>query len=205
MRRRLPSTLPPPGVDRVPEDPRTPRLVAERPDSAAHLGFASELFADPEVAATLWPAHLGGPRTPAQTRSVFDRDLDHWQRHGFGQWWWRLGEDGDLVARGGLQWTMVGGEAAIEVGWAVLPQRWNEGFATELADASIAVGFDGLHLESIVAYTLVTNVASRRVMEKSGFAYERQVRHLDLPHVVYRLSSSAYATQAAMTKTRNAP
>ena len=131
--------------------------------------------------------HLGGPRTVAQTRSVFDRDLDHWDRHGFGQWWWRLGDDGELVARGGLQWTMVGGEASIEVGWAVPPQRWNQGIATELAEASLAVGFDRLGLDSIVAYTLVTNAASRRVMEKSGFGYERRVRHLDLPHVVYRL------------------
>jgi [ribosomal protein S5]-alanine N-acetyltransferase len=187
LRRGLPSTLPPPGARPSPGDPRTTRLVAERPDPDAHLEFASQLFAHPQVAATLWPAHLGGPRTVAQTRSVFDRDLDHWDRHGFGQWWWRLGDDGELVARGGLQWTMVGGEASIEVGWAVLPQRWNEGFATELAEASIAVGFDHLGLDSIVAYTLDTNEASRRVMEKSGFGYERRVRHLDLPHVVYRL------------------
>jgi ribosomal-protein-alanine N-acetyltransferase len=176
VQRRLPSTLPPPSARPFPGDPRTDRLVAERPDAEAHLEFASQLFAHPDVAATLWPAHLGGPRTVAQTRSVFDRDLDHWDRHGFGQWWWRLGDDGDLVARGGLQWTMVAGEASIEVGWAVLP-------------ASIAVGFETLGLDSIVAYTLVTNTASRRVMEKSGFGYERRVRHLDLPHVVYRLTA----------------
>lgn len=204
MGRQLPSTLPPPGEHPFAGDPRTLRLVAERPAVDSHLDFAAQLFADPRVAATLWPAHLGGPRTAAQTRSVFDRDLDHWDRHGFGQWWWRLGDDGDLVARGGLQWTMVGGEASIEVGWAVLPRRWNEGLATELAGASLEVGFDELRLDSIVAYTLVTNCASRRVMEKSGFSYEREVRHLDLPHVVYRLSSSTYA-QAAVTKIRNAP
>lgn len=119
---------------------------------------------------------------------MFERDVAHWERHGFGQWWWRHGEDGELVARGGLQWTMVSGEAAIEVGWAVLPQRWNGGVATELAEASIAVGFETLGLDSIVAYTLVDNAASRRVMEKAGLVYERPVRHLDLPHVLYRLS-----------------
>ena len=191
MRRRLPSTLPQPAARPSPDDPRTGRLAAERPDPVAHLDFAARLFADPEVAASLWPAHLGGPRTVAQTRSVFDRDLDHWERHGFGQWWWRLGEDGDLVARGGLQWTMVGGETSIEVGWAVLPQAWNQGIATELAAASLAVGFDELGLDSIVAYTLVNNGASRRVMEKSGFMFEREVLHLDLPHVVYRMRAPA--------------
>jgi [ribosomal protein S5]-alanine N-acetyltransferase len=192
MGRLLPNTLPPPGARPCPADPRTPRLVAERPDLGAHLDFAALLFADRQVAATLWPAHLGGPRTGAQTRSVFDRDLDHWERHGFGQWWWRLAAGGELVARGGLQWTMVGGEASIEVGWAVLPEHWNEGIATELASASLSVGFDYLGLDSIVAYTLVTNGPSRRVMEKSGLAYEREVRHLDLPHVVYRMRAPAH-------------
>lgn len=123
---------------------------------------------------------------------MFERDLAHWDRHGFGQWWWRLGEDGELVARGGLQWTMVGGEAAIEVGWAVQPQRWNSGIATELAEASIEVGFERLGLDSIVAYTLASNAASRRVMEKAGMVYERPVRHLDLPHVLYRLSGGEH-------------
>ena len=73
MRRRLPSTLPPPGSRPFPDAPGTDRLLAERPDREAHLDFAATLFADAQVAATLWPEHLGGPRTQAQTRSVFER------------------------------------------------------------------------------------------------------------------------------------
>jgi [ribosomal protein S5]-alanine N-acetyltransferase len=141
--------------------------------------------------------------------TVFERDVAHWDRHGFGQWWWRDRAGGELVARGGLQWTMVGGEASIEVGWAVLPQRWNSGIATELATASIERGFDALGLDSIVAYTLVTNSASRRVMEKAGFAYERPVRHLELPHVLYRLYRGEWRVLSrraqASSRTRNAP
>ena len=113
--------------------------------------------------------------------------MAHWDRHGFGQWWWRERASDELVARGGLQWTMVAGEAAIEVGWAVAPSQWGRGVATELARASLVVGFDDLRLDSIVAYTLVANAASRRVMEKAGLAYERDVTHLSLPHVLYRI------------------
>jgi ribosomal-protein-alanine N-acetyltransferase len=190
-------------------DPQTRRLGAERPDADAHLDFAGRLFADARIAATLWPAHLGGPRTAAQTLTVFERDVAHWDRHGFGQWWWRDRTAGELVARGGLQWTMVGGEASIEVGWAVMPMLWNTGIATELANASIEAGFQTLGLDSIVAYTLVTNSASRRVMEKAGFVYERPVRHLDLPHVLYRLSRGEWRVLSrraqASIRTRNAP
>lgn len=118
--------------------------------------------------------------------------MSHWERHGFGQWWWRERESGELVARGGLQWTMVAGEAAIEVGWAVAPARWSRGVATELALASLGVGFEELGLDSIVAYTLVTNAASRRVMEKAGLRYERNVTHLSLPHVLYRIRRDSF-------------
>jgi ribosomal-protein-alanine N-acetyltransferase len=174
--------------------------VAERPDLDAHLRFAQRLFADPDVAATLWPQHLGGPRTPAQTLVVFERDMAHWDRHGFGQWWWRERESAELVARGGLQWTMVGGEAAIEVGWAVSPPHWRRGVATELALASLGVGFDDIGLDSIVAYTLVTNRASRRVMEKAGLRYERDVTHLGLPHVLYRVRRDEFSRREELSR-----
>jgi RimJ/RimL family protein N-acetyltransferase len=49
-----------------------------------------------------------------------------------------------------------------------------------LADAA------SLGLDSIMAYTRVDNRASRRVMEKLGLHYERDVEHAGLPHVLYR-------------------
>jgi len=41
-----------------------------------------------------------------------------------------------------------------------------------------------------VAFTLPTNVASRRVMDNAGFQYERDVVHADLPQVLYRARRS---------------
>ncbi len=42
-----------------------------------------------------------------------------------------------------------------------------------------------------VARTLVDNHPSRRVMEKLGFVYERDVEHANLPHGFYRLAPRA--------------
>ncbi len=44
-------------------------------------------------------------------------------------------------------------------------------------------------LSEVVSYTLPHNAASRRVMEKLGFSYEREIVHADLPHVLYRIQS----------------
>ncbi len=58
------------------------------------------------------------------------------------------------------------------------------------------VAFTELHLPEIVCFTLPTNRASQRVMQKAGFRYERDLIYKDLPHVIYRLHASAWPFQA---------
>ena len=50
------------------------------------------------------------------------------------------------------------------------------GFATEAVRAVVAFGFDTLELHRIFAFTDVTNVASKRVLEKVGFEKEGVLR-----------------------------
>jgi ribosomal-protein-alanine N-acetyltransferase len=54
------------------------------------------------------------------------------------------------------------------IGYTIGPKCWNLGFATEAAIALIAFGFDNLGLRRMTAHCDSTNVASWRVMEKSG-------------------------------------
>jgi RimJ/RimL family protein N-acetyltransferase len=75
----------------------------------------------------------------------------------------------------------------VELGYAIVAERWGEGLATELGAAAIEIGFRDLDLEEIVAFTLPNNVASRRVMEKLGFAYERNFLWKSKDHVLYRI------------------
>jgi RimJ/RimL family protein N-acetyltransferase len=51
--------------------------------------------------------------------------------------------------------------------------------------------FGPLRLDSVVAYTLPENVASRRVMEKLGFVYEKTAPYKVYgDHVLYRLMNT---------------
>jgi ribosomal-protein-alanine N-acetyltransferase len=161
--------------------PQTERLVAERVHPDHHEALVA-LLGDPRVGAT-----LGGALDGAGVAAALASTIEHWERHGFGYWIWRERATGDVVARGGLQHTSVGGPGAVEVGWAVMADRWGEGFASELGAASVRVGFDRLGLPGLVSYTLPDNLASRRVMEKLGFAYAGAVEHAGLAHVLYRL------------------
>ena len=163
----------------------TARMIAERLRPRHHDELAV-LLRDPRVAGTLWPGE--DPPSDAQLRYILSDKLDHWARYGFGLWLLRDRATGAMVGRGGLQHTMVGREGEIEAGWAIAPDRWGEGLATELAGACTAVAFDRLELQTIIAMALPTNIASRRVMEKTGFDYERDVVWKGLPHVLYRAS-----------------
>jgi RimJ/RimL family protein N-acetyltransferase len=179
---------------RIPERFHSARLQFERIGDG-HAGALTALLRDPRVTRTLWP--WSPVASDAQIRSSLEGKIDHWERHGFGMWalYERAGRE--FAGRGGLQYTDVLGARAVEVGWTIVPERWGRGLATELAVTSVAVAFSSLHLREVIAFTLPDNIASRRVMEKAGFAYEREISHAGLPHVLYRLRAPAAAVPAA--------
>ncbi len=136
-------------------------------------------------------ATLGGVRTPDATRSYLEAVIQHWEDHGFGFWIFYDKATGELVGRGGLRRLEIEGTPEVEVAYAVVSDRWGQGLATEMAEAAVAVAFGKLKLASVVAFTFSSNKASRRVMEKVGFSYERDIVYADLPHVLYRLTAEA--------------
>jgi RimJ/RimL family protein N-acetyltransferase len=61
------------------------------------------------------------------------------------------------------------GQGSGDVGYAVRPESWNRGFATEAITALLAAARASLCLREIWATVDPDNAASRRVMEKLGF------------------------------------
>ena len=162
----------------------TARLRLRRPVVGEDEERYRRLFADPVVRAWLWPPaaraarHRGGRRRARPRRA-------RWAGDGFGPWLLFAREGGDFVGRVGLARADLAGEAVVEVGWAVLGAHQGAGLATEAALAAVDAA-RGLGLAEVVAFTLAENVASRRVMERAGFALDGTVEHAGLPHVLYR-------------------
>ena len=133
-------------------------------------------------------ATLGGVRSAPETRRVLDALMAHWEEHGFGYWMARDLPSGGLVGRGGLRRVEIEDRSEVEVGYACMPEFWGRGLATELARESVRIAFQHLAIAELVCFTLPTNLASRRVMEKVGFRYVGDTLWADRPHVLYRLS-----------------
>jgi RimJ/RimL family protein N-acetyltransferase len=61
----------------------------------------------------------------------------------------------------------------VELGDRLRKSAWGQGYATEGSRALIHKGFAELGVQRVVAFTMVVNVASRRVMEKAGLKFVR--------------------------------
>ena len=136
---------------------------------------------DPEVAKT-----MAGTRSEAETREFIAGAAEHWARYGYGFWIFRDRTDGRFIARAGIHQVVIDGVPEIEIAYAVMPEFWRRGFATEMARAMIDIA-QRLGIRDLVAFTLPTNLGSRGVMEKAGFRYQRDIVWANLPHVLYRL------------------
>jgi [ribosomal protein S5]-alanine N-acetyltransferase len=166
---------------------RTDRLIAERL-LLTDLDELCRMHRDPSGMAT-----LGGLRSDDQTRQFLRDNLRYWDQHGYGLWMFRSKADGRFVGRGGLRHVHVGGHDEVELAYALMAAFWGNGLATEMAEAILTVAFEHLGLTDIVAFTLTTNQASRRVMERVGCTFERDIVHAGLPHVLYRIKREAYS------------
>jgi RimJ/RimL family protein N-acetyltransferase len=168
-----------PALERV----QTPRMVASRL-AEGDLPELLRLVRDPRVAATL--SLTRKPPSEAEVRAGLIEAIGHWELHGFGLWLLRDREGGELVGRGGLQHTWVTGQDEVEVAWAIVPELWGQGLATESARAALAAAFGPIGLVEVIAYTRPDNAASRKVMEKTGFKFQRAFVTQATEQVLYR-------------------
>jgi 8-oxo-dGTP diphosphatase len=143
------------------------------------------LHADPRVTATL--AADGRPRSREETDAFLGRTAEHWHRHGFGVWMFHDREAGVPVGYCGLHRTRHAEAPAVELLYAVRSELWRRSFATEMAAAVLEAAHEPLALERLVAFSLPHNAASRRLLERHGFALAGETERAGLPHVWYRL------------------
>jgi ribosomal-protein-alanine N-acetyltransferase len=161
-----------------------PKLRWERPWQE-HARLYRDLFADPAVAAVLWP-HERHQRADERALDVLRRDIEHWQAHSFGPWVFFELATGVFVGRGGLRSSIIADNECVEVLYALRPDVWGRGYATEIALVSVQHA-RALKIREVVGLAATSNRASRRVLEKAGLPPTEPVEHAGLPHLLGRL------------------
>ena len=113
-----------------------------------------------------------------------------YEPHGFGMWGVVDKSNGALIGWCGL--IFLDGTPEVEVGYAVAKDYWGRGLVTEAARAALRYGFDSAGLERIVAVTKPEHRASRRIMEKLGMRYEKNVFHYGYDLVYYAITRDEF-------------
>ena len=168
----------------------TPRLVL-RAWREEDLGTFTAMNADPRVM-----EYFPAPLTPEQSAEFIERIREEFSTEGFGLYAVERREDGELLGYTGLhRVTFTGMKDKIEIGWRLRAEFWNQGYATEAAQACVALAAK-LGIAEQVAFTTVTNLRSQRVMQKLGMELLCEFDHPALPeghplrrHVLYLIGT----------------
>lgn len=122
------------------------------------------------------------PFSSVQEASDFIHEYDHYQRHGFGRWTIIDKTNYSYIGWCGLK---LNEENDIDLGFRILKQHWNKGYATEAAKASIQWGFSNLQIESIIGRAIKDNRASIAVLKKVGMTFWKNGSCHGLPNAQY--------------------
>jgi len=80
-----------------------------------------------------------------------------------------LGRDGTFLGRAGF--GVYGPTGEVELGYALLPQAWGSGYATEAARALLAWIYDAAPVSHVIASAVAENAPSRRALERAGMQF----------------------------------
>ncbi|MEM9024712.1 MAG: GNAT family N-acetyltransferase [Bacteroidota bacterium] len=122
------------------------------------------------------------PFESVEAAADFVRHYTHYREHGFGRWAVLLKRDGAFIGWCGLKRNE---QDLIDLGFRFLRGYWNQGYATEAAQACLDYGFRELGMETIIGRAAEANGASIRVLEKLGMAFWKQDDCLGIPDSRY--------------------
>lgn len=100
--------------------------------------------------------------------------LAFYESHGFGMYVVESNATGETVGVCGI--VLRDSLPGPDLGFALLPEFWGQGFALEAATAVMHYAHDVLQLPPLLAITVRGNTRSFRLLEKLGFEYQHLVR-----------------------------
>lgn len=109
-----------------------------------------------------------------QARQILvDHPIADYRKCGFGRGACILKSTGEQIGFAGLKYLEELSE--VDVAYRLMPTHWGLGLATEAALASVRFGFADLGLKRIIGLVMPENIASVRVLEKTGLHYAETV------------------------------
>ena len=96
-------------------------------------------------------------------------------------------QSGRLVGQCGLLMQEVDEMGELEIGYSILPEFWNHGYATEAAILCKEYAFRNKFSESLISIVHVDNIRSERVARKNGMQLDKTTVFKEMPVNIFRV------------------
>lgn len=162
----------------------TPRLVL-RPFTLGDFDALFRIVQEPDIFRYF-------PTPAAWAKEKVERyihyQIAHWQKYKYGHWAVVMRETGQIIGWNGLEYLPDTDET--EVGYLLSGMFWGKGIATEAAGAAVKFGLNKIGLKEIIGLTHPQNLASQRVLEKSGLSFTRSASYFGMEMLRYAIQAS---------------
>ena len=147
----------------------TPRLIVSSP-VLADFDDLYNLQSNPAVMTFIG----NGRRNKEEVLIGLQKAISHQEKHGFSLGSVYLKNSQQFIGRAGLIYMNYNDEQPeIEVAYALYPEYWGQGYATELVEFLLEWAYRSLQITHIFAAVNPDNLRSKRVLIKSGMSAYR--------------------------------
>lgn len=95
-----------------------------------------------------------------------------------------------LIGHAGILVQTVDMVEELEIGYSLLPEFWNTGYATEAAKKCKDVAFQNNLADSLISIISLTNTPSQRVASKNGMSVEKKTIYHSNEVFIYRITKA---------------
>lgn len=105
-----------------------------------------------------------------------------------------------LIGHAGLLVQTVDGVEELEIGYSLLPEFWDKGYATEAASLCKGFAFQNKLADSLISIISVTNTPSQQVASKNGMVVEKKTRYRNNEVFIYRIRRADWLQSLPLIK-----
>ena len=132
--------------------------------------------------------HYGHPFNEHEVEEWIKWNIENYATYNCGLWAIILKEDGTFLGDCGITMQNIDGEVLPEIGFHIIKEYCNKGYASEAAKACMEYAFDVLGFEQIYSYSTIDNLPSQKVATKIGMKQHKVFEKNGVHHIVQRAS-----------------
>lgn len=121
----------------------------------------------------------------SETGEMMDKILYQYEKYGYSLWKLLLKKRKEFIGIAGLLRQEIDGNVETEISYRIKPQYWDQGFATEAAQACKEYAKRVLKKNNLISIIHPDNIASKRVAEKLGAKKTKITIFMNTEHEIH--------------------